>query len=169
MKSLWLKITILLTALLIVSGCGSTKLGNLIVDVVEYHPTTLASQARLTLRLTNENVFPVAIANTTGKLYLNNTYVGKIDGREPVGIPQLSTANREVTLLIENAAFIQQLRSSASTQAIAYRLKSKMRLEVSEERINIDNVSSGQIDAAALRAEPVAAKPVQNPHNHQSE
>ena len=155
MKSLWLKVLPLLICLLLAAGCGSAvKLSNVLVDIIEYHPTTSDTQAKLTLRFTNENVFPIAIAGTTSKLYLNGTYVGKIESSDPVGMPQLSATNRNVVLTIENTALIQQLRSTASTPSISYRLESTMRMQASEEKMKIRNVSNGQINAASLRAEP---------------
>ena len=85
------------------------KLGNLLVSITEYRPTALDTQARLKLRFSNENVFPLAIANTDGKLYLNGTYVGKIELREAVGVPSLGAVSHDATLRIENASFLQQI------------------------------------------------------------
>ena len=138
---------------MLASGCGSaSNLGNVLIDIVAYRPTKSDTQAELTLRFANENVFPLAISDISGKLYLNGTYVGKIENKNPIGIPQLSSLNRNVLLLIENPAFMQQLRGG--TAAISYRFESLLRLDVSEERMKIRGVSNGQIDSASLRTEP---------------
>jgi LEA14-like dessication related protein len=157
MKSLWFKAIPLLTCLFLAAGCNSAlQLGNVLVNIVEYRPTAVDTEARLTLRFTNENIFPIAIANTSGKLYLNGTYVGQFEVKEAMGLPQLGIVNRDTVLRIENTAFMQQLRGTASTPSISYRLESVMRLEVSEERTKIHTDSTGQIDGAALRTEPAS-------------
>jgi len=156
MKLLWLKVVPLLACLFMASGCTSgLKLSDVLVDVIAYRPTTSNTQAQITLRFNNENVFSIAIAGVSGKLYLNNTYVGKIESQEAIGITRLGTLNRNVVLLIENPAFIQHLRDSVSTPSISYRLESILLLEASEDRMKMRYVSNGQIATTSLRAEPV--------------
>jgi LEA14-like dessication related protein len=157
MKSLWLRAIPVLACLFIATSCNSSsKLGGVPVSLTEYRPTALETQAMLTLHFDNENVFPLAIADTVGKLYLNGTYVGHFGLKEPLGMPQLSTANRPAILFIENTAFLQELRSSTSTPAISYRMEILMRLDVSEDKMKIKAVFSGQIDRTSLSAKPVA-------------
>jgi len=158
MKLSWLRVVLLLTCLFAAAGCNSAlKLGSVLVTVTEYRSTALATQARLKLRFSNENVFPLAIANTDGKLYLNGTYVGKIELKEAVGVPSLEAASHDATLHIENAAFLQELRAT-SAKTISYRLEILMVLDVDEDHEKIKTVSSGQIDASSLRAIPAEHK-----------
>jgi LEA14-like dessication related protein len=159
MKSLWLSvIPVVVACLFLASGChSSAKLGGVPVSIAQYRPTTLDTQASLTLRFNNENVFPLAIANMAGKLYLNDTYVGHFEIKDAMGVPQLGTAIRDTVLFIENPAYIRQLSTSASAPSIPYRVEIQMNLEVSEEKAKIKAVFTGQIDQAALSAKPVAA------------
>jgi hypothetical protein len=158
MKSFWLKALPLLACLLIAAGCGSgAKLGNITIDVTSYTPTPLENQAQLILRYTNENIFPIAIGETKAKLYLNSEYVGMVSQDNPVGIPQLNTATRPATLVIEKPEIVQKILSSSAT-SVAYRLESTMRLEVSEDRSKIQTVYSGQLEVASFRAAPVPDK-----------
>jgi LEA14-like dessication related protein len=156
MKLHWLKVFPILACLFLASGCNSgLKLSDVLVDVIDYRPTTSDTQAQLTLRFNNENVFSIAIAGVTSKLYLNGTYVGKVESQEAIGITQLGTINRDVVLLIENTAFMRQLQESVSAPSISYRLESTLLLEASEDRMKMRYVSNGQISTASLHAEPV--------------
>jgi LEA14-like dessication related protein len=158
MKPTWFSFVFVLTCLFAAAGCSTAiRLGNVLVTITEYQPTALDTQARLKLRFSNENVFPLAIANTDGKLYLNGTYVGKIELKEAVGVPSLEAVSHDAILHIENAAFLQQLRT-ASAKTISYRLEIKMLLEVDEDREKIVTASSGQIDATSLQAAAVEQK-----------
>jgi LEA14-like dessication related protein len=158
MKFLWLKIIPFATCLMLFAACSTTmKLGNVQVAVTGYHATADATQARVTLRFTNENIFALAIAETSGKLYLNNTYVGQFKLTVPIGVPQVSGVNRDAVLTVENVAYVQQLSANAEAPSISYRLESVMKLEVSEDHAKIETVSSGQIEQPSFRAEPVKA------------
>jgi LEA14-like dessication related protein len=161
MKSLWLKVLPLLVCLLIASGCNSnTKLGDVLVDITGYQPVLGGNQAILTLRYTNENVFPIAIADTKGKLYLNGEYIGTVNQKTAVGIPQLNpatpqlnTATRQAELLIEHPEVLKIILA-ANSSSVTYRLESTLRIEASEDRIKIKTAYSGQLDATTLRAAP---------------
>jgi LEA14-like dessication related protein len=152
MKPTWFNFAFILTCLFTAAGCGTAlKLGNVLVSVTEYQATVLDTQARLKLRFSNENVFPLAIGNTEGKLFLNGAYVGKVELKEAVGVPSLEAVSRDALLHIENAALLHQLRTT-SAKTISYRLEIKMLVDVDEEKERILTVSSGQIDAASLQA-----------------
>jgi len=154
MKSLWLKVTPLLICLLLASGCSTPlNLSNVPITITEYTRTATDTKARLKLNISNENIFSVAIASITGKLYLNGTYIGKFEITKPMGIQRLGTSALEAELIIEKTDIVQKLRAS-SAPSIAYRLECKLHLELSEERSNSSTVSEGQIDTASLRAEP---------------
>jgi LEA14-like dessication related protein len=155
MKSLWLRVFPALACLFIVSSCNSSyKFVSIPVAITEYRPTALDTQATLTLRFTNENVFPLAFAKTSGKLYLHGTYVGHFEIKEAMGVQRLGSATRNTALFIENAAYVKQLRATAATSTIPYRLETVMMVEISEEKSKIKTESSGQIDGASLGAAP---------------
>jgi len=154
MKFLWLRVVLLLFGLLIVSGCSlPAKLGGVVVTLTDYRPAAVDTQATLALHFRNENVFPIAIADTAGKLYLNGAYVGHFATKEAMGIPQLSTTDRNATLIIENSGYLQQLRTSA-TEAISYRMEISIHVELGEDKKKINAAFTGQIDRASLNAKP---------------
>lgn len=152
MKNPWIKVLSLLTFCLFFAACGiNNKIGNVLVDLVGCLPAAHEGQLNLTLRYTNENVFAIAISETQGKLYLNNEYVGTFVNSTPVGIPQLTSLTREGTLKIEKPEVLQKIRSSTDT-SVAYRLESVMLMQISEDKSRLKSNTSGQIEAASLRA-----------------
>lgn len=156
MKNLWLKAVPILVCLLISAGCSSAPpLGAMMVSITDLRPNASGSSAELTLRYSNENVFPLAVQTTSGSLYLNNTYVGKFDQQVPVGLTQLGTANSKATLVVEKPAEFQAIIKAATTTPITYRLASTLRLEIGEDKVTVKSESTGQIDRAQMTAEPV--------------
>jgi len=156
MKISWLKIIPLLACLVIASACNSrVKLGNLHVDVTGYQTLPSPNRAKLILRYTNENIFPIAIAETEGKFYLKGTYIGKVEQKNPVGMPAVSTVSRPAVLLIEKPELLQSLLADGAP-TLSYELKSTMRMEFDETKEKMKSYFSGQLDAANLRAAPVS-------------
>jgi len=152
MKTPWLKALSIFSFCLFFAACGSSnKIGNVLVDLIGCAPADQAAQLKLSLRYSNENVFAIAISETQGKLYLNNEYVGSYVNPLPVGIPQLTSLTREGTLKVEKPEVLERIRSSSSS-SVAYRLESVMLLQVSEDKSRLKSNTSGQIDAASLRA-----------------
>lgn len=151
MKFPWLKALFALSfCFFLLPACSShNKIGNVLVDLAGCVPAGQATQLTLTLRYNNENVFAIAIGETEGKLYLNNEYVGSYRHSSPVGIPQLMSVTREATLTVENPAVLERVRGAS---AVAYRLESVMRMEVSEDKSRLKSVVTGQLDGAALSA-----------------
>lgn len=152
MKTPWLKVLALFSFCVFFTACSSAnRIGNVLVDLVGIAPTAQETELTLSLRYSNENVFAIAVASTTGKLYLNDEYVGTYANPVPVGIPQLTSLSREGMLKVENPAVLQRIRSS-SASAVAYRLESVMRMEVSDDKSRLKSVTNGQLDVASLRA-----------------
>lgn len=52
----------------------------------------------LTLRLTNSNTVPLVVTRSTHTLYLGGKRIGRIDDREPIGIPATGGIVHTVTL-----------------------------------------------------------------------
>lgn len=126
----------------------------MLVHVINFRLDASGTSAELTLRYTNENVFALAIETTSGSLYLNDTYIGKFQQDTAVGVTQLSTATGKATLVIEKPAELQALVKGTTAASLTYRLVSKMRMEIGEEKTSIKNESVGQIERAQLLAEP---------------
>jgi len=140
---------------LFLTGCGSGgKLGGVSVTVMglrSAQPGLQESQAVLTVRYVNENVVPVGLSSTRHKLYLNGTYVGQAVSSEAVGLPQLSTVTKDVTVALNNASMIGLLRGMAANPQAGYKLESVLYVIAGEEKLEIKTQNSGAIDLSGLR------------------
>lgn len=54
--------------------------------------------ATLTLRFTNANTVPLVVTRSTHTLYLGDKRIGRIDDREPIGIPAIGGITHPVKL-----------------------------------------------------------------------
>jgi LEA14-like dessication related protein len=154
MKTLWLRIVPALVSLLIVSGCSSAPaLSAMLLTIDSARLDSTRTKAELELTYTNENVFGLAISSTSGSLYLNDVYIGKFVQDVAVGVSQLSTAKGKATLMVEKPDELRALIKNTKGSTFTYRLVSKMRLEIAEEKTTIKNESTGQIDRAQMTAE----------------
>jgi LEA14-like dessication related protein len=134
---------------------NSAKLGEISVTIVDLQPaggTLLESRAVLTLRFVNENIRPFGFSGTTHKLYLNGTYVGKAVNREPFGLPPLSTTTRDVTLMLENIALVQQVLAMRGQTAISYRLDSVIFTKEGDDELKLPTQTKGTLDLQSLGA-----------------
>lgn len=138
----------------LLGGCGvDFKLSGIQVNAIEVKQvssTTLETQVTLVLRYTNENVVPIAAANTIHKLYLNGKYVGKAVSDKPVGMPPTGTVTQETTFMLENIALLNQLKQIAEKQTASYKLESRIRVQSGEEENEYRTSSEGAIDLRPL-------------------
>ena len=67
----------------------------------------------LTLRFTNSNTVPLVVTRSTHTLYLGGKRIGRIDDREPIGIPAVGGIAHTVTLPKALAAAVRALIKNA--------------------------------------------------------
>lgn len=139
------------------TGCANytSKLGEISVTVVDLKPaggTLLESRAILTLRFVNENVMPFGFDGTSHKLYLNGAYVGKAVNNEPFGLQPLSTTTRDVNLMLENIALVQQVLAMRGQTTVTYRLDSVIFMKEGDNKYKLPNKTQGTLDLQALGA-----------------
>lgn len=60
--------------------------------------TASGDTATLTLRFTNANTVPLVVSRSTHTLYFDGKRLGRIDDREPIGIPAVGALTHIVTL-----------------------------------------------------------------------
>ena len=148
---------LLVACTLLFSACQNktAQLGEISVTIVDLQPagaTLLESRAVLTLRFVNENITPFGFAGTSHKLYLNGTYVGKAVNQEPFGLPPLSTTTRNVTLMLENIALVQQVLAMRGQTAVSYRLDSVIFTKEGDDELKLPTQTKGTLDLQALGA-----------------
>ena len=151
MKSIWARLTVLIAGLFILGGCATDlKISGISVSVMEVRPSTGSSftdGATVTLRYMNESVVPIAVSESTHRLYLNGTYVGKTTTKDAVGLPRFNIATQTVTLEVENPQALEQLKGSNS---LSYEVQTVLRVEAGDKFDNVKIKGSGQLGAAAF-------------------
>tara|TARA_R110002094_G_C4768667_1_gene200176 strand:+ start:105 stop:512 length:408 start_codon:yes stop_codon:yes gene_type:complete len=128
------------------------RVGEITVTLVEFTaPAHALSQPRavLTLRFINENLIPVALEGSKHKLYLNGTYVGKIENTEAVGLAPSSVKTHDVTIFFENLALVRQLASQANP-IVSYRLVNVMEYRQNQEKNYLKSETNSTIDLSSL-------------------
>ena len=128
-----------------ITGCMSPpRVGEITVTLVEFTaPAHALSQPRavLTLRFINEG--------SKHKLYLNGTYVGKIENTEAVGLAPSSVKTHDVTIFFENLALVRQLASQANP-IVSYRLVNVMEYRQNQEKNYLKSETNSTIDLSSL-------------------
>jgi LEA14-like dessication related protein len=95
---------------------------------------------------------PFGFSGTTHKLYLNGTYVGKAVNNQAFGLPPLSTTTRDVTLMLENLALVQQVIAMRGKTTISYRLDSVIITREGDNDLKMPVKTQGTLDLQALGA-----------------
>jgi LEA14-like dessication related protein len=139
---------------LLASGCQTRySVGEISVSVVDLRPagsTLLESRAVMTVRYFNENVVPVAFSDTSHKLYLNGSYVGKAVSNQAVGLPPASTVTQEVVVFLENVPLVNQLARMGQDRSVSYKLVSVLTYRKGDDTERIPAEASGTIDLSTL-------------------
>lgn len=119
------------------------------VKAVEIRLPANGGQPQLYLQYYNENIFPLAIASSEHKVYLNDRYIGTASSKVPVGIPQLNTANADMPIRPRDEAAGVQLQASKS---VRYRIETVLRMDVSGQDMKIKTSSTGTVPVSAEAA-----------------
>lgn len=146
---LFLALTLTLLAL---TGCQTNfHLSTITVSIVELRPAAAAeNQVVLKLRFFSANVVAVAVEDTTHKLYLNGTYVGRSVNPKAIGLPALGSVDQEVTLDLENRAVVTQILQAADRRPVAYSLESRLNIQVEDSYEYYHTTQKGTVDLSAL-------------------
>lgn len=93
-----------LTLSLVLAGCSTPPEQRLDSPGLTVAGLTVAdNRATLALRFTNPNTVPLVVTRSTHTLYLGAKRIGRIDDREPIGIPPLGAVTHTATLPAELA------------------------------------------------------------------
>lgn len=139
----------------LLTGCSPGRPQGISVSAVSFRPTDaslLESSGVLTVRYTNENIYPLGYSGSKHKLYLNGSYVGTAVSDQPFGVPPLNTITQDVTVHLENIPLVRQLIAIRDTQTASYRLDSVLFQTVDEERFEAKLHSEGTVDLRGLSA-----------------
>jgi LEA14-like dessication related protein len=98
-----------LTWLLVLAGCGTPPARRLDSPAVQVTGlATAADRYELTLRLVNTNTVPLVVSRSSHTLYLGETRIGRVDDREPIGVPALGGVEHIVKLPAALAAQVRE-------------------------------------------------------------
>jgi LEA14-like dessication related protein len=154
MKPPFLRLVSLAVCLASLAGCASHgTLGGIAVTVVAVKPAAPPApetQAVLTLRYANENVASVAMDNSTHRLFLNDSYVGKATSETPMGLPEMAPTKQEIPVTFENPALVRQLANAAGAKTTSYRLESDMLVVFGDDKIHVKSNEQGTLDLSPL-------------------
>lgn len=146
MKNLRLNLLALLSLVLLLAACATgAKPGGITVTAVSLQVSGADLRAPLMLHFANENVVPLGYSSSVHKIYLNGTYAGKATNDQPIGLPPMNDANREIYLEIENAALIRQLAAEGS-HPVHYRIETVLHQTVSDDKLQIKTASEGTLE-----------------------
>jgi LEA14-like dessication related protein len=104
----------------------------------------------LTLQFANENVASVAMDNSTHRLLLNGTYVGKAVTTSPEGLPAMAPTTLKIPVDFENPMLVRQLANAAGAKAVSYKLESNMLVVFGDDKIHVKSNEQGTLDLSPL-------------------
>lgn len=108
--------------------------------------TVWETTAYFTLRVQNESPLPLVLDGGVHKLYLNGIYIGEGLTNERAEIPRLDSATQTVTVHLRNLSMATRLRSIIESQAVDYRLSSKLYLLENGRTSRCRLSSEGRLD-----------------------
>jgi len=156
MKTPLLRLLSLAVCLSGLVGCTSHgTLGGIAVTVLAVNPAAPPApetQAVLTLQFANENVASVAMDNSTHRLLLNGTYVGKATTTSPEGLAAMAPLVLKIPVNFENLAVVRQLANAAGAKTASYRLESDMLVVFGDDKIHVKSNEQGTLDLSPLAA-----------------
>lgn len=98
-----------LASTLFLAGCGTPPERRLEAPSLQVTKLTTATDAAtLDLRFTNPNTVPLVIDHSEHTLYLGNDSIGRINDKQPIGLPPLGSVTHTVTL---NASLTAKARA----------------------------------------------------------
>lgn len=145
----------LLAAITLLAGCATFSpappVGLSVINILPRQSTLLETSLELTLRLTNEAGQPLALAGSTHKLYVNDSYVGRAVSSERVTVPALGTSTPTITVYLENLALLRKAAEfSQAPGKLTYRLESRLHPVESSRFGDIKATARGELDLAGL-------------------
>jgi LEA14-like dessication related protein len=144
-----------LAAVTLLAGCATfappPPLGTSVINLRPLTSTLLETSLEATLRLTNEGMQPLALAGSTHKLYVNDSYVGRAVSNERMTVPALGTITPAITVYLENLALVRKAAEfSQAPGKLAYRLESRFHPAEDSRFGDIKTTASGELDLAGL-------------------
>ncbi len=108
------------------SGLRSIPPEVAVVDLRFENVTLLETTALFSLRIDNENPYPLKISGASHRIYLNDNYVGKGLDDQGFTVPKLSSVKKDLRVHISNWSLITNAPSMAKEDTLSYRIESTL-------------------------------------------
>lgn len=108
------------------SSLGSIPPEVAVVDLRFENVTLLETTALFSIRIDNENPYPLEVSGASHRIYLNENYVGK--GLDDTGftVPKLSSVKKDIRVHISNWSLLTNAPSMAEEETLSYRIDSTL-------------------------------------------
>jgi LEA14-like dessication related protein len=140
-------------SLILLSGCqSSSTIRGIAVQLVDVRATPVAGGgADLTLNISyvNENLVMIAASGARHRVTLNGVQLGRVESKEPIGLPQMGTVTQEVTLPID-PGMVARLRDMQAAGTVSYELDSTILITAGEDKMESRSSGSGTVSLANL-------------------
>ena len=92
--------------------------------------------AQVTWRVTNPNLASYLLAETSHRIYLNGSLVGKTTDKEPMGVPAQLSTSRTTKLLVADQAAERILREALAAGSASYRVETQVTVRLYGDTID---------------------------------
>lgn len=137
----------LLLPFLALAGCVSPERAALNVGIagITITDATLGeTEAVFTLRIRNENVFPMVVEGGMHKIHLNGSFIGEAVSKETFAIPQLGTVLHSVSMHLGDGAAVERVRAIIAQGGAEYRIESRLTTNAYGNKTIVVNDSAGR-------------------------
>ncbi|HEY9248375.1 MAG TPA: LEA type 2 family protein [Rariglobus sp.] len=133
---------------LVVAGCGTPPERRLESPALQVTGLTVSGDTcTLTLRLLNPNTAPLVVSRSTHTVHLGDTRLGRIDDREPIGLPPTGAVTHAVKL---PAALTREARAYFSKHPGDVRVSVETSLQLligNDDDLTLKTAGSGVVKA----------------------
>ena len=99
-----------------------------IVDMKLDNVTFFETSALFTVRIDNENPYPLEIDSGVHRFYVNDVYVGKGFDRDGLTVQRLGSEIKEIKVNISNLSMFTKLQSLFEKDELSYRIDSTLHM-----------------------------------------
>lgn len=144
MKIFLTPLFLLTLASVILSGCNSGR--NTITVGLKIELTGIAragdGTVQVTWRVFNPNLASYLLSQTSHRIYLNGTLVGKTVDADPMGVPAQLSTSKTSKLLVADPAAERFLREALAADSASYRVESLITVRLDGENTDRSSLTN---------------------------
>ena len=116
-----------------------------VVDVQLDSISLLRTKMNFTVRIDNENPYPIAVDGAKHQFYLNGSYIGRGKEADKVEIPRLGSIDSEIEVDFSNLRTISQIRSIIDSGVVEYKILSTLYLDRTFGKRTVELTQEGEV------------------------